>query len=692
VAKLQNGPIFQAVKEPFISGYPSEDSLAEGQLGALIKASKATAPALFARIQAEAITNGLQLVLKEKAIFAGDFLTAQLPKLAYFKADKLLGQNLPQGLFGGVSFPTADSGDAFVDAMLDVGLSAALSMVSAVPIVGRFASLFVNLGMGIASMFKADEVDPQAPILVPWAKYSRDSDQDLVNGYVIKLYGGSGDWTPIWLPALQGGTWRYERAGDEDGEKKGARVFAPINAQGVVQWDDIGLGAIPNTMRMAAPVQTIENKRPRETGTEVFALGPQTDGSPNYLQIPEAPIIMDTGSFKPAFAGIAGQLWQQVAQKENPDMYKVRALEVRDAWQEYWGAFFEGGFDALRKAEKDNEGAAMWVWAAMTPYICLIQQNGAKVVLGMTGITRPHGGVLITPRIFEPGHGPATIESRTGALYLESVRELGPPERPHIQIRGALLEDNVEADMAQLTGVGGTKMRVIRGAKNVREIAVKGGVKGGCSGCDANGKIQVYAVPWPTGEELLSYYKPPDAAITTPACEALAKAQRWSLERSLVSAYVRPVKVGGLAPYGAFVGPEGSPGAKLRSDCLALRELLLTHPARFAVNLADVDDIDPAFADKLRKSGVKKMGGGLGLAPTYAPLVDTPGSPPPVIDPAEGLPFDRPVRQVERKGRDSGIGGTLAALVGGAVIMVGGAAVAYQQLGARPARRTYARR
>lgn len=620
------------------------------------------------------------MVLKEKALHASDFLMSQLPQLIYWKDDKLLGQRIPQGLFGPASFPTSLVDDDILNALADVGMNVALSIISAVPIVGRFVSLFVNLGTALAGLVGANDVSPELPpLLVPWAKYTKETDEELVGTYLVKLYGGTSDWTPIWMPALKGGQWRYERAAEDGIEKPGARVFAPINGKGEVQWSVEGnLGAVPNSMRQAAPVQTIEDTRLRDvawgvqghsltaeqkgdkqayTNSQRFAL----NATEQFVELERPPVIIDTGSYKPAFAAIAGQLWQQVSQGGNPDMFKVEALAVRDAWQEYWEAFFGGGFAALAKAQKAGDRDAMWVWAAMTPYICLVQNNGARVLLGMPGIDRPHGGVLVTPRIFEPGYGPATIATRTGALYLEVERG------PQIQ--------TPPESMAQLDKGPPWTTKVLRGAKLGKTKTAQGD--------------RIIAVPWPTGEELLSVYQRPDVAITTPACQALAKAQRYSLERSLVSAYVRPVEVGGQPAYGAFNGPAGSPGAKLRADCLELRQKLLTHPARFGVSLADTEAIDPAFAEKLRKVGVKPASSDKGFAPTYPPLVENAGDPPPVLDPAGGLPFDRPVR----RGREPSGGGGIWAWLGGTVLVVGGAALAAQQLGGnkQTRRKSYAR-
>lgn len=672
MAKLEKGSIFAAVPEVFTSSYPSEDALAEGQLGALLKHAQSASPELFSRLQAETLTGGLQRVLMEKATLAGDFLTKDLPLLAYFKTDKVLGQIVPQGLFGPPTFPASLIADDFVRSMVDVGLNMAMSMVSAVPIVGRFAQLFVNIGMGIAEMFKDDEPLPEIPMLVPWAEYTRTTDEELVEKFLVKQYGGASDWTPIWLPAL-GGTWRYERAADKEGkEMEGARIYAPITqkglGKGVVDWTPPGLGAVPNTMRQAGPVQTY--RPPGNDPNMYMALSTQKHA--NYVELARAPRIIDTGSFKPAFSAIAGQLWQQVAQRGSPDMYKVQALAVRDAWQDYWGAFFEDAFAVMRK--NDDDWQSQWLWAALTPYICLIQEQGKRVILGMRNITRPHNGRLITHKIFEPGHGPATIASRTGALYLETKSENAiKGDFEAIQIRDQVYDkDGFPADMAMVNG-----NTIIRGARtDIRQL------KG------TKGMIEIYAVPWPSGEELMSYYQPPDVAITTPACEALAQAQQWSLRGTLVSAYVRPVKVGGLAAYGAFDGPEGSPGAKLRDECLAIREKLLTHPARYKVNLNDVEAIDPPFAEKLRKAGVTQGGAGGFAIKSNEPLFENPGAAPPTRDPADGLPVEPPVRTlVPKRGGGGGGGGMLIAAGAVGTVVIAGAAWGYKN-----ARRTYVHR
>lgn len=664
VAKIAKGDaIFAALPQYYLSSFPSDASLVEGQLSTLLTRVTAAKPGLLAQAQAESITSGLQLVQQAKATVAGDFLISMMPKLVSFKTG-VGGQPLVQGLFGSVSFPTSLSEDAIRDAMIQSGLNVALTAISAIPIVGKFAGLFVNLGMALADLLGANDVSVALPpLLVPWAKYSKASDEDLVNLFLVKLYGQGVDWTDIWRPALKG-EWRYERASDEQGqEMPGARVFAPLDKHNEVGWTGVGLGAVPNTMRQAAPVQTIEDTRLRDLAYAGFADAKSEwerrkryalNSDRQYVELPYPPRIIDTGSFKPAFAGIAGQLWQQVADRGNPDMFKVRPSVIRDEWQQYWGAFFEGGFAALKKAIKDGDREATWVWAALSPYVCMVQANGKKILLGMPNLNRPHGGILVTPDIFKPGHGPATLATRTGSLYLEAMD--GDTVE---QVEGQFLKNNQAVDMAVLDHGPPWTTKVLQDALLDFPPVYKG--------------FKLAAVPWPNGEELLSYYQPPDVAITTPACDALALAQRRSLERTLVCAYVRPLATPAGPAYGAFADE------KLRKDCLDLRELLLTHPARFEVNLTDATAIDPDFALRLRKAGVTMEGIKPQLAAKPAPpLVDTGEQLPPPPPPADGLPFDQTLLndRPRRRGRDDD-SSALPWLLSGVTIVAGGAAAAY---------------
>ena len=173
----------------------------------------------------------------------------------------------------------------------------------------------------------------------------------------------------------------------------------------------------------------------------------------------------------------------------------------------------------------------------------------------------------------------------------------------------------------------------------------------------------------------MSYYQRPDQAIITPACDALGRAQLRSLETTLVCAYVRPVEVQGMPAYAAFTGK----GTALRDRCLAVRELLLKHEARFEVDLADVDAVDPAYAARLRKAGVGKNASAMKLSGGKArPLVEHPsGKDEAPIPPADGLGFDE--LRPQRRGRVEPSGRLWKALAIGAGVAATASAYAYMK-------------
>ena len=256
--------IFDQLPNQFESFFPSDQSLADGKLASVLARAGGTQPGLLTRIQAETITQGLQLVQQQKAILVGDFLQSKMAALVSFTTDAW-GLKVPQGLFASVPFPTSEFEDPILAAMASVELNLALASISAVPIVGKLVGLFVNIGMALAKLFRAQEEDPALPpLLLPWTRYGRDKDEDLVNEGLILSTAGDVDWTSVWLPGL-GGKWSFERAADAQGkEMPGARVYAPLVGKEVGWSRGQGLGAMPNTLRVAGPVQTLVDERLRD--------------------------------------------------------------------------------------------------------------------------------------------------------------------------------------------------------------------------------------------------------------------------------------------------------------------------------------------------------------------------------------------------------------------------------------------
>ena len=145
-------------------------------------------------------------------------------------------------------------------------------------------------------------------------------------------------------------------------------------------------------------------------------------------------------------------------------------------------------------------------------------------------------------------------------------------------------------------------------------------------------------MPWPPPEAAAAEYAPVYETFIKPAVQALRDRQVRCLSSTLVCAYTRPVDLDKKPAYAAFAR---SP--KLQKLCLDMREKLLKHDARFLVNLKDVDDIDPKFADALRKSGVNNSIGqkqaGLGRL-SAGDLTGDDAPMPPAPPPGGGVAFE----------------------------------------------------
>jgi hypothetical protein len=151
--------------------------------------------------------------------------------------------------------------------------------------------------------------------------------------------------------------------------------------------------------------------------------------------------------------------------------------------------------------------------------------------------------------------------------------------------------------------------------------------------------------------------------------EALRR-QRYFLRHSLVSAYVR-------ADFDAFRD------VKIRDALISARKILLEHPDRMLVELADVADDEPGvptgdgklWKDQLRARGVKEkhplMGGTSRLADRPPGTLVPPREPPPRVPIYEG-----PLTWGEHAGQGTASGRTpwlVAGLAAGGLLLGGGA-------------------
>lgn len=429
--------------------------------------------------------------------------------------------------------------------------------------------------------------------LLPWGQYSKGTDEQLVNDFIIRTYTSGVDWTGIWMPAMENLPWQLLGAKlDKDPDFKG-QVWAPVKKD-TVAFVGGGLGLLPNTLRTVSYLQR----------------GPLVDDVPADLRrfFADNPVAMgwgravtQCGDFYPSLSQVGGGLWQQVMCVGSPQMYTVDASAVKSAWSDFFDAFFTSGFDYYLASSPS-------IGELLAPLIAtVITRDGVDDVrLGIPNMYRPHPAPFVTPDIFKSG--PGTTKTRIECLWIEEdlPKQRGPDGNelpwPHVAQVGAdpprypKQHPNVNLRVGTYTDPDGF---AVSGAYMWQ--ATRGGPTLPLS---TNVPKGYRCVPWPTPQELLTSYRRPDEVITSPACDRLAELQLRCLEETLVCAYVRPDDVGDLPAFGAFKGPKGSPGAKLAAKCREMRDVLLGHEARYLVILKDVDPIDPVFAKKLRASGV----------------------------------------------------------------------------------------
>ncbi len=517
--------------------------------------------------------------------------------------------------------------------------------------VGQILGAVVQIARFLYRIFTTPKA-AEPELLLPWAAYSSHVDEDLVKNFLWKYFGQSVDWTPIWLPPYDVAPWELHKAARDGKEYRGGQVWAPL-IDGQIPYAQGQLGCIPNTVRVAGHLQRLPGQAP------VAILRRQWSDHGDFGW---GGVVTNVGDFFPSTGQVAGGMWKQAERPGSPDMYKVDARAVKDAWRDYFGQFFDSGF-ALYKDDPS-------VGELLAPYICTTTK---ETRLGIPNLNRPHPAPFVTPAIFKSG--PGTKETWSQCLWLEEDLPMKTPQWPHDRWddKNARLPAQhpdlnyraghyIDAE-GYAVSYEGFWRAVSTGGKNPG-IASPGAWPPS-RGAPPKG---YRCVQWPTGEERLTLYQRPDDAMIGPACDHMIKMQERCLESTLVCAYVRPDEVDGLDPHGAFRDNKA-----LHDKCVAMRTKLLQHEARFRVNLKDAEAADPVFAQKLRGAGVnnspmqlsqhlnKQSAGGLSDD-------DSPLDPAPL--PSGGLPFED-VRQTPPSG---GRVNWKAAAVGCGVATVAGAA------------------
>lgn len=634
-----NLEIFQNVPGAYQSPFPSNDSYLSPKYNAIANAAgdarnlSSLGERLLCQQQAQAWRDGVALINFAKATVVGDILNDSLAKVAW------ISKSGPAGLFANVSFPQSTDPKKLGEALALVALDIAIAAISSVPIVGQILGAVVQVARFLFRIFTTPK-DEEPELLLPWSTYTSSLDEEMVDHFLWKFFGQGVDWTGIWLPPYELAAWRLHKAARDGKEYKGGQVWAPL-IKGDIPYAQGQLGCIPNTVRVAGHLQRIPG------GAAATALRRHWLA---WGEIGWGGIVTNVGDFYPSTGQVAGGMWKQAECPGSPDMYKVDARAIKSAWEDYFGQFFDSGFSLYESDASVGE--------LLAPYICVVIANQTR--LGIPNMMRPHPAPFVTPSIFKKG--PGTPETRTDCLFVEEDLSRKLPDWPHDRIGDKYAR--LPAETPDLTLRPDHYVDQGGYATTDWTKAVK---RGSSFGALRGQKLPdgYRCVQWPTGAERITAYKRPEAAIIGPACDHLIKMQERCLERTLVSAYVRPEDVDGLEAHGAFRQNKG-----LRDRCQQVRGILLKHEVRYRVNLKDAETADPAFAQKLRESGVnnspaqrfKHFGRvGAGISDDDSPL-------PPPPEPAGGLPFG----DLGRPPADGG-GWKAAAAVGGAAAAAGAA-------------------
>lgn len=408
---------------------------------------------------------------------------------------------------------------------------------------------------------------------------------------------------------------------------------------------------MPGTMRMFGQVQLSSGSpRPSEL-TRYVRMAQGFTPKEQTLRWPGQ--RTNCGDFYPSAMQACGILGSMAGNPGSPDNYKVFVGLLADEWSRAFESM-ENSFADLWNSPGQMVKDLAVPFASLARQILSDAQSvwvAFRIAVGdawQIGIPYdvPSYWGLVVPGIYQGGL-PGDPAGRTDSLWIEEDTRKNSPLWPYggkPRQHGCSRYKKCDSDLA--AEVDPEALR--------RPATRPGGVPSGFR-----------KMPWPPPEYDRAQYGSPWAVIIKPALERMRLQQERGLKTTLVSAYVRPVETAGLPAYGAFRDPE------LRKICLDMREILLTHPRRFAINLKDVEAVDPAFAVRLRNSGVtgslQDFQKSLGFA--SAPLVADADPPPDNTEPQGGIPFAADLRKALRDPRFLRVGGMVAA---GALAIAGG--------------------
>ncbi|MCY1062134.1 hypothetical protein [Nannocystis sp. SCPEA4] len=586
-----NDFLFNKVPLDFVSYFPSDDALASPKFqalrskveGAVGKVEGAINSAQTVLETARTYQAALQQLAKSKAVFVGDFLSSWMPKIGWLEG-KSIATTLPRGLWAEVPWELKDDPAALTLAMSKVSMDVALTTLSATPVVRTVANAMLSAGRVMNDMFRAQEAKVASYLYLPWSEYKKQTDEDIVRILRDQVFRGV-DWMRLFAPPFEPKPWRVGVKVREEKDIIGF-IWGPTSAEGSKEFAwTADFGAMPGTFRVAGQTQSVGGPQPDLSPLERRFLLPKGI-TPRERAIAWRARFMAVGDYYPALQQAGGCAWQWVMKAGSPDMYKVDAVALQNSWGAYWDAFWESAWSVYKDPSKyfpphlagvspqaDMDEARRILGHLLMPYLCVRREGEKTWNLGVPFGPTPEPAPWVHPDIF--AMGPVPPRFRNVCLWVEEDLKKIAPDWPYRKWKNGDFP---------------------RQHPKYRATYQFGESSPSFYGNPGEGWR---CVPYPLPEQLAATYSTPMKEIIGPALKQLRDMQFASLEETLVCAYVRPRPLADLPEYRAFSKDEA-----LRNHCLGMREKLLTHNARFGVRLDDVDDIDPAFANKLRESGV----------------------------------------------------------------------------------------
>lgn len=369
-------PRFGGTADTYVSPFPDEGSLADPKFIASLRmlGDASGGAGLLSQYQAQA-WDATQRVLTRKAWtspFAGGIRSDWLQRVAVVAKAGAGGSEKALGFFARPPFPISDSAQALGTAAAEVGLVAAQAVLTAVPIVGTVLKAAVAVGTFIWNLANRDEETRK--LEVPWQEFSRDTDSDAVNKLLAQLALGT-DWTPLFMPSIDYSSSRgFSLETTEQGDNTRALgVFSPSGEPLYAG----GIGMMPGTEQIADVVQVAQVW----SGT-----GKRRDA------------VTNVGAFWPSVSQYATGAWQAVAKGGNPDMYKVRAGDVADAWSAFFDALFGDAFDRYDSLGFNDHAERIFLSKALAPYVVAVGPNWTQLGLNVGQLNGPY----VKPGIFGP--------------------------------------------------------------------------------------------------------------------------------------------------------------------------------------------------------------------------------------------------------------------------------------------------